>query len=455
MKRRFQTTAAAFLVLLVLLVYANYYEVEEILQPGAHKPAAIIGFDANKIDAVAWVEGEKETMRIEKKDGVFRLTLPGNYEIEGAEAEGITRHFAELKSELIAAETDSGAEDFGFNETSPRVRLTSGSETVELILGSKSPVGGSHYLARVGVAKVFMVPGYIRGDFYKTAQNLRRRDLFVEKFGVVNRIEIDRAGEKIVVQKADALEWKIVEPVKLPADAGVIAGLIDKLQNLRISRFCEDNPEKPQEWGFSPPQFRIVVQSDSGHNFALETGETAGTETYFRRDGSSAIHAILNSDVRDLNLGVNDIRSRTLADLEMARLQKLVLKDSAGELVLARVDKKWKLGERIVDAGAVQDFIDMYEQSRVSQFLMVDKAGENGLAEPENCPGFSFVYEKETQNFIFGTVQGVNLSLLHQNEILLVKLDLKRAFAKLVKNIREPVETVVTGGEDRETPELE
>lgn len=57
MKKRLMPTALAFLTLIVLLVYANYFETSEILEPGAQKPELILGCQASEITSIAWKLG--------------------------------------------------------------------------------------------------------------------------------------------------------------------------------------------------------------------------------------------------------------------------------------------------------------------------------------------------------------------------------------------------------------
>src|SRR5437868_6226885 len=48
----------------------------------------------------------------------------------------------------------------------------------------------------------------------------------------VNRIAINRGGEKPIVIQRDGVQWKITEPISAPADAGIVTQFVDQLANL-------------------------------------------------------------------------------------------------------------------------------------------------------------------------------------------------------------------------------
>jgi hypothetical protein len=74
---------------------------------------------------------------------------------------------------------------------------------------------------------------------------------------------------------------------------------------------------------------------------------------------------------------------------------------------------------------------------------------ENGLSQPSECPSFEIAAAEGTNLFILGTVEGANLSLLHENEILVVNAELNNAFKTLIARIRAATsENPVISGSD-------
>jgi hypothetical protein len=77
MKSRFKPTLVAFIVLVLLLVYANYYETDEIPEPGMQKPQKLVDIDPDKIETLTWKTGDKETLKLQREDGKFKVVVPG------------------------------------------------------------------------------------------------------------------------------------------------------------------------------------------------------------------------------------------------------------------------------------------------------------------------------------------------------------------------------------------
>ncbi|MGM0599123.1 MAG: DUF4340 domain-containing protein [Candidatus Rifleibacteriota bacterium] len=440
MLKRFKPTLIAFLVLVMLLIYANYYETEKILEPGEQKPQPVIGLEADEIESVTWLQNDKENLKLQKSGQEFKITLPRTYDAAYAEVKGILDHFAELKSEMIVAENATDTSLFGISENSPEVKITGKNKAVNLLLGSKSPVGGSYYVSKKGNPRVYMVPSYIRGDFYKTVENLRNRTVFDEKFGRVSSIKLEYADKTIELENKDSIEWFINQPVTLPADSEVIAALIQKLQSLKISRFVEDEPKDIKQWGFAPYEFKISLTNDAGVKFALQTGETSANEVYFKTNKNQEIHAILRSDLQALQKTVSDLRAKYFPEIEKEKITGLELKTASETIELVKKDDEWFLNDRVVPAGEVNAFIDSYKNATVREFLSIDKKDENELENPEDNDSFVFKTEGDRYAFILGEVEGINISILHNNEIYVAGIEINNAFKKLVTKVKQATE---------------
>lgn len=450
MKKRFKPTIAAFLILLILLVYANYYEVEVVLEPGREKPQRLIEADAEMIDSLTWKSGEKDTLKLEKSGKGFKISLPGNYEVDNEEVAGILSHFAELKSEMVVAKNATDTAAFGITDQSPRVVITSANKSWDLLLGSKSPVGGSNYLAFKDKASVYMVPGYIRGDFYKSVDNVRNRTLFPENFGNVVQIEIAEEGSAINLEKKEAIEWFIEEPVKLSAEAETVVRMIQLVQNLKISRFVEDDNLKAKEYGFASQGLRISLTNASGKTFKLDAGEVAGTETYVSVKGQPAIHAILNSDVQGFLMSVNDLRSKSLVEIEKAKLESIVLKDASGTVELVKTEGKWKFANKIIADNIIKAFRNDYSNVKIREFVSLDQEDSHGFKDLEKCGSFEFKGKDFSHKYLLGTVQGINLSLLKDDEIFVVTAELANSFKDFAQRVRAAVvEKAVVSGDSK------
>jgi hypothetical protein len=425
----------------MLLVYANYFETSEKLPPGAQKPEPIMGCQAADITAITWKQAGEIKFRLEIASGSSRIVVPHEMAADANEADGIARHFAELRYEMVVAENATDTAGYGIDENSPTVLVEAGNRSWELYLGSKTEIAGSYYLAKKDDKRVFMTPGYIRGDFYKNVEELRDRRWFSEDFGQIRQLSIKMPQSSVELRLGDSYsEWFIDQPASFSADGVAVAELIERLRNLRISNFVTDAPEENADYGFAQPGLVISVTNRDGRTFALEAGETAGPEVYVRRVGERTVHASLNSALNELKRGMNDLRDKYLALPLHDNISEITVADASGSITIERREKRWLIGDQLVSDADIKAFLGSLGKSRIFSFGPLEKLAEHGLQNKDAC---RYIDIKEPDNRLtlwMGTKQGMNLSIMNSNELMLISAEAEDAFKLLVHRIRREQE---------------
>jgi len=441
MKKRLMPTAVAFVVLILLLVYANYFETAEQLPPGAQKPESIMGCQAADITSIAWKSAGEILFKLEIASGSSRIVLPRELDADLNEAEGVALHFAELKYEMIVAENATDTAGYGIDENAPTVLIEAGNRSWELVLGSKTEIAGSYYLAKKGDSRVFMVPGYIRGDFNKSFDDLRDRRWFREDFGQIRQISIGMPQSSVELRLGDSYsEWFIDQPASYSADGVAVAELIERLRNLRISNFVTDEPEEDADYGFGQPSLTISVVGNDGRSFTLEAGETAGTEVYVRRTGQKAVHASLVSAVNELKRDVNAFRDKYLALPAQNNLTEITAADASGSITIEHKDSRWLIGDQVVADADIKAFLSSLGKSRIFSFGPLEKLEEHGLHDKNSC---RYIDIRESDNRVtlwLGARQGMNLSVMSRTELMLISAEAEDALKMLMYRIRRDQE---------------
>ncbi|OGK10998.1 MAG: hypothetical protein A2W80_01285 [Candidatus Riflebacteria bacterium GWC2_50_8] len=445
MIKRFIPTAVALLILLTLLVYANYFETSDILQPGAQKPEPILGCSAGEITAITWKRPGDESIKLVIASESSKLVLPGELASDKNEADGLLRHFAELKYEMVVAENASDTSGYGIDSDSPTVIIEAGNRSWEIYLGSKSEIGGSYYLAKKDDPRVFIVPGYIRGDFAKSLDDLRDRRWFAEDFGQVDRINITTPESAVELRLGESFsEWFVDQPASYSADGVAVAEIIERLRNLKISRFVDDNPAENEDYGFADPGLVITLSNREGRVFSLETGETAGTETYVRRPGIKPIHASLNSELNELKRNANDLREKYLVMPRHDHISELTVADASASITIERKENQWLIGDQVVADADIKAFLSALGQSRIFSFGKLEKLEEHGLHVKEKCRYIDIKDPDQPLTLWLGVKQGINLSVMDRKELMLISAEVDDALKLLMRRIRsEQQKTVI------------
>ncbi len=457
-KKRFLPTLIAFLVLAILLVYANYYEIDEILPPGVQKPLSILNCSSSDIVALNWRPGSEDELKVVFNASGSRIIAPGEFRTDGSEAEGLLKHFSELRAELVIAENATDTTVYGIDADSPVVTVETSTQSTQLSLGSKTQVGGSFYLVKKGDSRVFMVPGYISGSFAKTLDDLRDRQFFNEDFGQVVTIKLIADGKVIELKQSESLtEWRIEAPVSLPADGVAVAQMLQNLRNLRVSRFVEDHPTDADGYGFKSPNLKIVATNKDGREFFAEIGEMSGVDTYVRTGGSEAIHAAKTSSINDLRLNLNDLREKHLAVPLMEDATEVTVADASGAITLEKKENGWMVGVEKIAEADVRDFFNSLGRSRVNSFQPQENLDEYGLKDREKCRTVELKGKTAKLMLWLGNRKGASLSLLTENELVDISAELDDAFITFMGRLRRPPEDVknVMGGNEIATSAID
>lgn len=439
MKKKLMPTVIAVVVLLVLLVYANFFEVDDILAPGAQKPEPILNCKASEITAMTWKTPGGEEVKVSINGSDSQILTPAVLRSDKNEIEGLTRHFAELRAELSISDNVEDRKAFGISENSPVVIIEAAGKTTSLTLGNKIEIGNSYYLAKDGDPRIFSVPGYIRPGFYKTLDDLRSKQFFAEEFGQINKIVINNAGQEIELNMSSEYnEWSITKPVTLPAYGAGVAELLEKFQTLRISRFLDDDPQEVSEYGLDKPEFTFSVVNKEGRTFTIEAGKQAGTETHVRVAGEKPVHFVLNSDLNSLKKEAHDLRDPYLSIPAFNDIKEVIVTDATGSITIEKKDNAWMIGIQKVEESSMRNFVKSLGQARIFAFLEEKHKATLGLVDKENLSSVVIRTDSEPFRIWFGSREGANVGLMTEKDIMEVNAEIHDAFKNFMYLIRAP-----------------
>jgi hypothetical protein len=191
----------------------------------------------------------------------------------------------------------------------------------------------------------------------------------------VTRIELDRGGESIVLERAaaGADEWRLRKPVDFPADRAAVDELLSGLEFLERTRVLEG--ARPADYGLDHP--RVVVRTRGGpKSFELAVGtaeDAAGRSVYVERRGDRQIFAVDKRFREQVDKSADELRDRRVVPLDRATLARL----SVGAVELRRDGAGWRLGDGVrADPARVGDLEKALEELRATRFLPTPASAE-------------------------------------------------------------------------------
>jgi hypothetical protein len=446
-KKRFKPTLIAFVVLVILMVYANYFETDEILLPGAEKPEQIVAIAREEVQSVSWKNINDDGLKLEYlKDGKARIVAPKEYEADMEEAEAVLRHLLDLKSEMVIAENSDGAANYGIDEkNSPTISIKTKKEEIELRLGEQMEVGSSYYLSKAGDERIYLVPSLVRGAFMKDLAALREKRAFSEGLGEVVEVKYHDGDGYVELYKSVQDAWELAKPLKGGADGAVVDGMLAKLGSLRVERFIEDEPEDLELYGIDSAGITIEVLNGEGRRFKLEVGSMGGSDTYCRvNDG--AVHGFNSLEVSMLKTDLNDFRSKFIELPALSEVTEVAFRDASGSMRLERSGGHWVYESSKVENEVVKEFFTGVSRAKVRRYDTMTALKERGLENRGRARRFDVTAQGVTESWYLGAVEGVNMWVCNDNETVELERSVDTAFERVVSHLRQmiPVATVET-----------
>lgn len=208
----------------------------------------------------------------------------------------------------------------------------------------------------------------------------------------VNAISIKNSETKIELQKDAKGAWRLMEPVKDPADTMVINQLFTSAESLRHDAAIGDDKK-----GVAKDQLKEfgLINSDTKVKFTgaerpveLLFGKDSAVEgkVYVKREDSDIAYVIAKELKEQISRKVDEFRDRKLTDLNIGQIDRLVIKTAAGEIEAEKKNGHWSLTKPLKargDNAKINDLISQTATARIENFVAdASNAGSYGLQEP-------------------------------------------------------------------------
>jgi len=221
--------------------------------------------DVTKL-TIAPAEGAK--LALEKSGAAWHMTEPVNAPAEYFEVDALVRAIANLESTNIV----SDATATGIDHPRYTIDLSAGNKDYSLLVGSKTAVGDSLYVALKGKDKTLVVPSDLLTQLAKPASTYRDPKLANMSTAQVTKVEIDKPdGSKLVLDKTGN-DWKVAGPTPIPAEKADVDDILFALTGLKATEFVAEDLKDAASYELSPARFTATL---SASPTTLPTGVAA------------------------------------------------------------------------------------------------------------------------------------------------------------------------------------
>ena len=264
--------------------------------------------------------------------------------------------------------------EYGFD--SPVMRITvidhRGRRTWEV--GRSTPMGQEVYLREIGSGDVFTIMKKLLEVVPADPDDLRNRVLFPGEIAGVKRIEVRRSSGFLRIVKEGAA-WGIQQPITAPGDPYEIAAYLEKLQQVKIEDFIDNDVSDFAAYGLQGETLQISVGGVDGSSNVLILGDPVPGcpgMIYARRADDTSVFAVKDEVFAMLNAPVNTFRDARVLSIAKEDVAAISIRHAGEQVALVRDEAgAWKVNIPAVwnaAARTVDQLIDLWERVVVTEF---------------------------------------------------------------------------------------
>lgn len=330
-----------------------------------------------------------------KADAPWNLSFPISYPARQHAIQPLLQALAEAipSAEISAQELKADKRtiaEFGLDVPQAALTLQHHGQRVEILFGSKTPVGDGVYVQVLNQSSIYIVSAEFVNALPRSYNDWRDLSLMASAGFQLNRIEVRSPGRGFTVDiNPAAQKYLLAKPIVARADPAKLDALLQKLMYAQAVRFITDNPRADLEaYGLQLPQAELLLGTNDSVQFALQFGNSPTNDpanVYVRRLATTNIvlaprtvlEALQNSDVRDLHL----------VNFPPNAVDAIEVTGGESFTVRRQTNGSWMIAEpkaEPADTNAVREWIDALSrlEGAVEKDVVTDFTMPYGLSPP-------------------------------------------------------------------------
>lgn len=298
-KNRILIASGVLVVLLGGVYYLDYRRRAEYSDAAAEEESPLPPIVRDQISAVEITRPDQPVVKLEKRDGSFRVVAPVDYPADPANVDGLLDKLAELEFVSIVARNPSSHATLEVDDAHAiHVKANVGSRTVELRIGAYR---GGNTMVRVGTSNdVIAVRGSLRYAFAREVREWRDRTV----------ADVTPADVKRVKFTSDLGTWEFARdengtfaPVGATIerfDATRVDGIVGALARLRATDFGSESDVAAANLAAPRGRVSLHVEVAAGPDggvarvedieLLLGAARTDSSDVYVQRQGNPTVY---------------------------------------------------------------------------------------------------------------------------------------------------------------------
>ncbi len=191
-----------------------------------------------------------------------------------------------------------------------------------------------------------------------TEERARKGDLYWDiPQDHIAKISLTRGAETLEFERAGDAGWRMLKPVKYPADTFAVGSMASDLAEMKRASAEDVTGAKPSDYGLDKPEAKAtIVWSDASdpktsNTRSIEFGSAIpGTDTVAARvAGTEKVLFVPASVLASVRKSADDFESRDVFGSSAADAARLEILRGRGKLAFTKKDGSWWLAEPLAD----------------------------------------------------------------------------------------------------------
>lgn len=334
-------------VLLVVAAFYYFYEVEggKKRQEAVRQRELLVHVVPDAVTGIV-IKRPQETVRAEKREGQWHITEPLAVPGDEQKYRELVRYVADLRYIRLVEEQPSTLEPFGLDKPPLEVHLTHQDTTpaATLRLGNANPTGGSYYVQVEGKPAVYLIASVAKDVLDASLYALRDKTVLAFTPGDIQEIQVTH-GETapVTLQRQEGDAWRLTAPVQAPADREQVSGLLQRLKDVRIKAFIEEQPADLASYGLQKPALQLGLSTSTGQagpTLLLGNVDTHQQGVYAKHGDAPRVFLLPQEFWDALPQTVAALRDKTLVRYEREHITRLELQFPTGTIVVTKAGER-------------------------------------------------------------------------------------------------------------------
>lgn len=292
----------------------------------------------------------------------------------------------------------SKLKDYGLDE--PTSTITVGQDKIEF--GSKPSFDASKVYARVG-SQIGLLPASFADMATKSYDDWRDKSILRVTLYDTKQVQVQAPAVTATFVKTEpsgsdtSATWNLTQPVAAPADASTVEGLINQLPTTKTTRFLDDNPKKPTEWGLDKPLATLTVKLKDAER-TLKVGKKLKSGYAAQNSTSPAIFEITDATYGLINRPLKEWRSKNVVKIDLADLTALDVTARHATRSFTKSGEKWTATGAAPATGNAASNADTVNQAVVDLLLGVQGLTAEDFIDKPAAPD-TYGFDKPAAEF--------------------------------------------------------